>query len=175
MSKKTLFCLRLSVGLLPLLLSSLAFAQAVKQTLTPSVTAAATSEQVRFTALGEVYQLRLEVFTATGEQLFDSDFRPGNLLDWQLQDQRGQRLADGLYRCRVTAKNLAGQPSQKYGEVVLQADQVTLQAPGRDAQALQVANHLPTLGQADYLTLLGKESLLPLTLLLSAPLRPAQS
>jgi hypothetical protein len=151
--------------LLANLASSSAFAQAAKAGPAQSVLAAPSAEQVRFTALGEVYQLRLEVFSAAGERLFDSDFKPGNLLDWHLQDQQGQRLAEGAYRCVVTTKNLAGQTSQKHGLVLLQADQVTLQAPGPDAQAIQAANALPTLGQSDSLTLLGKESLLPLTLL----------
>jgi hypothetical protein len=151
--------------LLASLASSSAFAQAAKADSSYSVLAATSAEQVRFTALGEVYQLRLEVFSAAGERLFDSDFKPGNLLDWKLQNQQGQRLAEGAYRCVVTTKSLAGQMSQKHGLLLLQAGQVTLQVPGPDAQAIQAANLLSILSQSDFLTLLDKQNLLPLTLL----------
>src|SRR5262245_20670084 len=80
------------------------------------VTAAATNEQLRLVASAEVYEMRLEVFTAAGEKVFDSDFQSGNLFDWPLQNQQRQRLADGLYRCSVTVKDLAGRLTKKYGE-----------------------------------------------------------
>src|SRR5690242_321435 len=103
-SLRSLLC----VGLwLAFLLSSLAFAQALKSTPSSSVLASASTEQVHFTALGETVQVRLEVFSVAGLKLYDSDFKSGNLLDWNLLDQQGQRLLDGSYRCLVTSKTLA--------------------------------------------------------------------
>ncbi len=79
------------------------------------VTAAAREDQVRFTALGVGLKIRLEVLDAAGDQVFDSDFRDGNLLDWRIQDQRGNPLSDGLYGCLVTLQDLTGQWSRRHG------------------------------------------------------------
>src|SRR5262245_58151066 len=95
------------------LLSSSAFAQAVKSTFLPAITASAAPEPARFLANGEVMRMRLEVFALGGERLYDSDFKDGNLFDWKWQDQQGQRLADGAYRCLLTIKDAAGRESQR--------------------------------------------------------------
>src|SRR5215207_2128838 len=93
----------------------------------PAVTAAPAPEQVRFISFDKITHLRLEVFSPTGERVFDSDFKSGDLLDWRLQDQQGQRLADGSYLCVVTVKELSGRLSQRHGSVSLRERQVSLQ------------------------------------------------
>jgi hypothetical protein len=95
-----------------------------------SVTASIAVERARFTAPAGVAELRLEVFTAAGEKVFDSDFKPGNLLDWPFQDQQEQRLADGSYRCVITTKDLSGRLAQKRGEVRVHAGAATFEEAG---------------------------------------------
>jgi hypothetical protein len=107
--------------LLNLLASSSAFAQGVKATFSPAIAASAAPEQARFLAPGEIVQMRLEVFDAGGARLYDSEFKAGNLLDWNWQDQQGQRLADGAYRCLLTAKDVGGRESQRQGLLLVQA------------------------------------------------------
>lgn len=94
----------------------------------PSVTATAAPEQVRFAALGEAAQLRLEVFSLTGDKLFDSEARTATFLDWKLQDQQGARLPDGAYRCLLTVRTVAGSLTQAHGLIQVQAGQAILQA-----------------------------------------------
>src|SRR5437870_2661701 len=94
-----------------MLLSSLALAQEQRPGRAPEVSASATTEQVRFAAPSDVYQMRLEVYASGGEKLFDSDFRFGNLLDYPARDQQGQALADGSYLVVVTVKELSGRTS----------------------------------------------------------------
>jgi trimeric autotransporter adhesin len=140
--------LKLTIALLlSLSFIGTAFAQEHKSasttTTVPLVTATAKGRQVRFAALGEVREVRLEVFDASGQKVFDSSFRSGNLLDWQLQDQQGQHLSDGSYLYVVTIRDLSEQLSQKYGTVLLQQQQVSLEHIGRkllpepQAQALE--------------------------------------
>lgn len=102
----------------------------------PSVTATATTEQVRFTALGEAAQVRLEVFSLSGEKLFDSEARAATFLDWKLQNQQGDRLPDGTYRCLLTVKTVAGIATQVQGLISVQAGQASVPAPGADQQSL---------------------------------------
>lgn len=93
----------------------------------PSITAAPAPEQVRFISFDKITHVRLEVFSPTGERLFDSGFESGDLLDWGLGDQQGRRLADGSYLCVVTVKDLSGRLSQRHGLVSLRERQVSLQ------------------------------------------------
>jgi hypothetical protein len=103
-----------------------------KQTLTqPSssiiITATASGQRVRFVSIGEVNQTRLQVFSADGAQVFDSSYRLGNLIDWQLTDQQGQRLAAGSYLFLVTVRDFSGALTQKYGTAHLEQALVSLE------------------------------------------------
>src|SRR2546423_12554119 len=74
----------------------------VAKTATPTVTAAATAERVRFSAPSGVVQLRLEVYDEAGRRVFDTEQRGGNVLDWHLADGQGERVAAGTYACVLT-------------------------------------------------------------------------
>ena len=130
------FCVSLWLALA---LTGATFAQDNKTTVAPAptVAAAASTEQARFLADNEVAHLRLEVFTLGETRLYDSDFKAGNLLDWRWQDQQGQRLADGTYRCVVTVKNLTGRSSQRQGILLIQNSEASWQAPEPAAAALR--------------------------------------
>jgi hypothetical protein len=134
---RTPFCVVFS--LLLLCTSGLAQTQpAANQPVTVTVTA--TARQVRYAALGEVYQTRVRVFAPGGLQVFDSDFRLGNVIDWPLQDQQGSRIADGSYLFLVTVKEFSGKLSQKYGSTQVETDQVLLERTDRaDLSAAQAA------------------------------------
>jgi hypothetical protein len=102
---------------------------------------------VRYASLGEVNQTRLQVFSPEGSLVYDSEYRLGNLIDWPLLDQRGQRLTDGSYLFLLTVKDFSALLTQKYGTALLENDQVSLQQTERDelqpAQALALqANRL---------------------------------
>ncbi|MFL6210160.1 MAG: tail fiber domain-containing protein [Pyrinomonadaceae bacterium] len=90
-----------------------------------TATAAVADKGVRFTAPAETAQLRLEIYSATGERVFDSGPRPGSVLDWQPTDV-AQGLADGSYLCVLSIKDLQGQTRQRHIALALQAGQATL-------------------------------------------------
>src|SRR5213080_3205729 len=92
---------------------------------TATVTASATAERVRFTAPGNVVRMQLQVFSESGQILFDVSSR-GNVLDWSLQDSSGQRL-QGSYLTVVTVKSLSGRLSERIGSVSIGERQVELQ------------------------------------------------
>jgi hypothetical protein len=136
--------------LFSLLLFSPVFAQTRRpnaQTSNPIVTATTSNGKVRYASLGEVNQTRLQVFSKEGTQVYDSEYRLGNLIDWPLLDQQGQHLTDGSYLFLITVKDFSALLTQKYGTALLENDQVSLQQIGRDelppAQALALqANKL---------------------------------
>ena len=77
------------------------------------VIASASGNSARFSALGEMIELRLEVIGPSGEVLFDSSFKSGNVIDWSGSGTSGRPLADGSYLCVVSVKDLSGQITRK--------------------------------------------------------------
>jgi hypothetical protein len=77
------------------------------------VTAAASKDQVRFTALALTREIQLEVLSSTGEPVYNSGRQPGNRLEWVVKDQQGSGLRDGVYGCVVTVADLYGQVSYR--------------------------------------------------------------
>ena len=92
-----------------------------------TITANATGDRVRVTAPASVVQLRLEVYAAGGEKLFDQEIRGGNVFDWHVQDGQAQRLAPGNYVCVVTAKSVSGKLTQKIGTVTVAEKSASVQ------------------------------------------------
>jgi hypothetical protein len=99
----------------------------------PLVTATATAVRVRFVAPGTVVQLRLEVFNETGQKVFDSELRGGNVLDWHLQNGTGERLQPGSYASVLTIKSLSGRLSQRVGLVTLNNDKASIEVAAETA------------------------------------------
>lgn len=68
---------------------------------------------VRFTAPAEALQLRLELYAAGGERVFDSGLRAGNVLDWQSSD-----APQGLGDVYWDFKNYRGQWAKDPGSLL---------------------------------------------------------
>lgn len=96
------------------------------QTPPPAVTAAISKgDSIRVTSPGEVTQIRLEVYSANGEMVFDSGMRPGNIINWKVADAT-LPIADGSYLIAITTKDLHNKLRQKLGNLSLQAGQLSL-------------------------------------------------
>src|SRR2546421_12947115 len=92
-----------------------------------TVTVSISAKGVRFAAFGSVKQIRLEVFSANGDSLYNSDFQAGSVRDWKLEDKQGLRLPDGTYLCVVTFRDVSGRIGMKQGAILVQGGQVALQ------------------------------------------------
>jgi endosialidase-like protein len=98
----------------------------------PLITAAAAGERVRFSAPGTIAKIRVQIRSITGEALFDSAWKDGNVLDWPIES-----LADGSYRCTVTIKDLDGQVMQKETALLVRAGEIVIE-PGADNENYKV-------------------------------------
>jgi len=133
---------------------------------TSTVTAAATAERVRFTSPNTVVQLRLEVYDEAGQKLLDTEQRGGNVLDWHLQGGVGERVADGVYFCVLTSKNLSGRLSQKLGRVIVRGQLIVVQTAAVAELNLRQAQTVGPIEIGDGgLTVMGAEAAPPVTLL----------
>ncbi len=96
----------------------------------PAVTISVTEGGVRFVGLGSFRQMRLEVFSADGQTIYNSDFQAGSVRDWGLEDKAGQRVTNGTYLCVITIRDLSGKLITKQGSVALENGQASLQMEG---------------------------------------------
>jgi len=96
--------------------------------------------------------MRLQVFSADGTQVYNSDFRLGNLVDWKLVDQQGQPLANGTYLFLVTVKDFSDNLTQKYGTTRIEQQQVSLQQSTMDELSSAEVSALETNRQAKLLS-----------------------
>src|ERR1044072_305835 len=109
----------------------------------PAVTAASTNAGVRFVAPGEARRVRLEVYTAAGERLFDSGFRAGGSIDWD-----GQWLSDGSYLCVLTAEDIQGQSSRRLSSVTVASGRAALGKEGEEQLKVSYAQAITAAGIA---------------------------
>lgn len=86
----------------------LAFAPVVARSQTPDIAVSIFRDLVRFTASSEIQEVRVQVFSSTGEQVFDSNLVTGQPWDWLLQDLKGQPVGSGLYSYTVTIRDQVG-------------------------------------------------------------------
>src|ERR1044071_740715 len=116
--------LLLLVTLSLILLANAALAQtekAAESQSSPSssaVTASVNGAQVRFASAGQVLQIRLEIYSSTGEVAFDSGMRQGNVLDWKVADASAA-MGDGSYLAVVTVRDFHNKLGQKIGTISL--------------------------------------------------------
>lgn len=97
-----------------------------------SVTGTVTSEgTVRMIAHGESLQIRMEVYSASGDLVSDSGLRPGSIIDWKQTDAT-QPMPDGSYLVVITVKDFKGNLNQRMAALSLQAGQLLLQQQKRE-------------------------------------------
>jgi microcystin-dependent protein len=119
-----------------------------------TVTAAVTADRVRFTAPLTVVQMRLEVYAANGEKLFDNEIRGGNVIDWHLQDGQAERISDGSYLCVITSKGLSGRMSQKLGRITIENAAASVQPMDMTQLTAQQSQAVGPLEENAFLTVL---------------------
>ena len=92
-----------------------------------SVTGSVTPDgSIRMMAHGESLQIRMEIYSATGELVSDSGLRDGNVIDWKQTDAL-QGMPDGAYLVVVTVKDFKGNLNQRLAALSLQGGQLQLQ------------------------------------------------
>ena len=108
----------------------------------PTVTVSTSNERVRV-ASPEQAALRIEIYSESGERLYDSDFRAGSLLDFRPSDAAAA-LADGTHLLVVTTRDLQGGVRQRVGALKLDAGRVSVAQAGEEranpAQAKALAD-----------------------------------
>ncbi len=67
------------------------------------------SSEVDFGVEGEgLYRIRVQVYSLTGKEVFDSQWREGHTFQWNLLDNRGASVPNGVYFYSVTVEGPEG-------------------------------------------------------------------
>ena len=143
----------LFITLSSLFISNSALAQSIsttqdQQSTTATVTSSVSPDgTVRFTSPGEITGIRLEIYNATGQSVYDSGLRQGGIIDWKITDAT-QPMFDGSYVSVVTVKDLQGKLRQRLGALSVQSGQVALQALRADSLSVEQSQALAANRQA---------------------------
>src|SRR5262249_50187341 len=84
---------------------------------TPTINATVYRDKVRFESRELIKEFRVEVFNAAGEKLFDSGFVAAGSLDWNMLDQQGGPVADGVYDYLVTTRKRSGKSETQLAQL----------------------------------------------------------
>src|ERR1044071_7669950 len=96
-----------------------------QQSSVPAVTASVSAGNIRFASPEGVLQMRLEIYNASGELMFDSSLRQGSIIDWKITDAT-QAMTDGSYVSVVTVMDFQGKLRQRLGAITVQSGQLSL-------------------------------------------------
>jgi hypothetical protein len=85
----------------------------------PSAEVTADSYQVRFAVRGEAASLRVEVFSPSGEKVFDSGAVFGQDVAWDMTDGKGGRVTEGVYLANITVTDATGKAQSRVEQIVI--------------------------------------------------------
>ena len=105
-------------------------------------------DRVHISAVGEVFEMRIEVSDESGDVVFQSGAVTGSALDWKMQDAQGERIAPGTYLVTVTFRNGAGKLRRRVEQVTVnEAEKPTAKATNApEAVQATVTTTTPTTG-----------------------------
>jgi hypothetical protein len=154
----------ISIILFSIILVQSAFAQnettpTATVTNAPAVLVSAAAENLRLTSPEQVSQMRLEIYAAGGQQLFDSGLHNGNILDWKTTDAR-PAMTDGSYLALVTVKDIRGRASQRFATLSVQAGQVSVSRAREDELTPAQAQALAASRQSQKIVAAGTDTAL---------------
>jgi len=85
--------------------------------------------------------VRVEVVTAGGTTLYDSDWKSGNIVDWNAAD-----LPYGSFRLRIFSRDLEGRIAERQTTLEVSADRITIDPPLPEELKLTTTTHDGTAG-----------------------------
>jgi hypothetical protein len=89
------------------------------QAQTPPIEVTADDHQAQFAVQGEGHAMRVEVYAPSGEMVFDSGTVTGQVVEWRMRNQQGERVADGLYLATISTQSGTGKTRKRIEQIVV--------------------------------------------------------
>ncbi|HEY0377757.1 MAG TPA: tail fiber domain-containing protein [Pyrinomonadaceae bacterium] len=80
---------------------------------TPSIEVSADSFEAQFSVEGHARQVRVEIFSPSGELVFEADGQGGESIRWPMVTAVGERVADGVYLATITVTDTSGKQRKR--------------------------------------------------------------
>ena len=89
------------------------------QAQTPSIEVSTDADGTQFSIQGQAQFVHVEVFSPSGELVYEADDAGGQPIRWPMADQRGARVADGVYLAAITVTDSSGMLSKRVEQIVV--------------------------------------------------------
>jgi Chaperone of endosialidase len=95
------------------------------------------NQRAQFAVHGHAQKMRVEVYAPSGEMVFDSGTVTGRALVWQMMNQKGEPLPDGLYLATISLTEASGRTRKRIEQITInrEKERTTLTQPPNAAQA----------------------------------------
>ena len=87
-----------------------------------AIEVASDEARVEFSSPSRPAEIRVEVFAPSGELVFDSGAVFGRAIEWRMQTDAGERVADGVYIATVTVTDPSGKRRKRVEQVTVSSE-----------------------------------------------------
>ena len=120
-----------------LTLTFILFAHVINaQAQTPSIEVTTDSDAAQFSTQGKARSVHVEVYAPSGELVFESDGLDGQAIEWRMSNQKGERVADGVYLATITVLDSLGKKRKRIEQITVSSQQSPAQATGAPQESL---------------------------------------
>ncbi|HWT00963.1 MAG TPA: tail fiber domain-containing protein [Pyrinomonadaceae bacterium] len=102
----------------------------------PSIEVSADTETVEFSAQGKTRRVHVEIFAPSGELVFETADSDGQSIRWAMTNQKGERVADGVYLATITVVDSLGKRRKRIEQLTVSSQQYEAQAASAPQESL---------------------------------------
>ncbi len=84
---------------------------------TPSIEVSTDAYEAQFAVEGHARQMRVEIFSPSGELVFETDSLDGQSIRWPMVTASGERVADGVYLAAITVTDPSGKRRKRIEQI----------------------------------------------------------
>jgi hypothetical protein len=92
------------------------------QAQTPPIEVTTDNARAQFSTQGPALAMHVEVFCPSGELVFEHDSAAGQAVEWQMVNDKGERVADGLYLATITVTDLSGKRRKRIEQIIVNSE-----------------------------------------------------
>lgn len=96
------------------------------QAQTPFVEVSTDNDSAQFSARGKAQSVHVEVYTPSGELVFEGD---GPSVEWPMRDQKGQMAPDGVYLASITVTSPSGKRHTRVEQITVSREPLRASEP----------------------------------------------
>jgi hypothetical protein len=96
----------------------------------PSIEVSADSFEAQFAVGGPARQVRVEIFSPSGELVFEADDAAGQSIRWPMTTAAGERVADGVYIAAITVTDPSGKRRKRVEQLTVSNTTANAPSPG---------------------------------------------